>query len=128
MFFLISKLVLTLFRIGHFGAAHGWGSKKTPFPKICHTYPTMMKLGTFILYLKKIQKYINHVTHPLSSADISILLPEFGKFCYIKKYRYRLYFYTLFLILLTFLSLERFINKHGYNFDDISKNGWSRPS
>ena len=25
-------------------------------PKICHTYPTMMKLGTVIPYLKKIQK------------------------------------------------------------------------
>ena len=24
--------------------------------KICHAYPTMMKLGTVILYLKKIQK------------------------------------------------------------------------
>ena len=25
-------------------------------PKICHTYPTMMKLGTVRPYLKKIQK------------------------------------------------------------------------
>ena len=31
-------------------------SKKSPLPKICHTYPTMMKLGTVIPYLKKIQK------------------------------------------------------------------------
>ena len=27
-----------------------------PVPKICHTYPTMMKLGTVIPYLRKIQK------------------------------------------------------------------------
>ena len=27
-----------------------------PPPKICHKYPTMMKLGTVIRYLKKIQK------------------------------------------------------------------------
>ena len=27
-----------------------------PFPKIRHTYPTMMKLGTVISYLRKIQK------------------------------------------------------------------------
>ena len=26
------------------------------FPKICFTYPTMMKLSTVIPYLKKIQK------------------------------------------------------------------------
>ena len=45
--------------MGIFGAAHGWrggGGKKAPLPKICHTYPTRMKLGTVIPYLKKIQK------------------------------------------------------------------------
>ena len=49
---------LTLFRMGFFGAAHRWGrAKKTSLlPKICHTYPTMIKLGTVIPYLKKIQK------------------------------------------------------------------------
>ena len=74
--------------MGLFGAAHGWGEgKKAPFPKTCHTYPAMIKLGTVIPYLKKIQKYINHVTHPLSSADISIFSPEITRFCYIKKYR-----------------------------------------
>ena len=30
-----------------------WGAKRS---KICHTYATMMKLGTVILYPKKIQK------------------------------------------------------------------------
>ena len=30
--------------------------KKDPFPKICDTYPTMIKLGTVIPYLKKIQQ------------------------------------------------------------------------
>ena len=49
--------VLTLFRMGLLGAAHGWvGSKKSPLTKICHTYPTMMKLGTIIPYLNKIKK------------------------------------------------------------------------
>ena len=65
---------LTLFRMGFFGAAHGWGrgGKKPPLPKTGHTYLTMMKLGTVIPYLEKIQKNMNHVAHPLSSADISI--------------------------------------------------------
>ena len=44
------------------------------------------------LYPKKIQKYITHVTHPLSSGDINIISPEASNFCYIKKYRYRLHF------------------------------------
>ena len=61
--------------MGLFGAAHGWGGggvKMFPFSKICHTYPTVMKLDTAIPCLKKIEIYINHVTHPLRSADISI--------------------------------------------------------
>ena len=44
------KKILTLFRMGFFGAAHGWGeTKRPPFPKICHTYPTVMKLGSYTL-------------------------------------------------------------------------------
>ena len=81
--------------MGFFGAAHGWGGAKRPLlPKICHTYPTMMKLDIVTPYLKKIQKYMNHVTHLMSSADISIFSPEVSKFCYIKNYRYRLHFDT----------------------------------
>ena len=51
----ISKL--TLFRMGLFGAAHGWeGGQKIPLPEIFHTYPAVIKLGTVIPYLKKVQK------------------------------------------------------------------------
>ena len=53
-----TPLRLTLFRMGFFGAAHGWGGggggKNVPLPKICHTYPTITKLGPVIPYLKKI--------------------------------------------------------------------------
>ena len=47
----IRIILLTLFRMGFFGAAHGWGGGLfgPPLPKICHKYPTMMKLGTVIL-------------------------------------------------------------------------------
>ena len=38
----------TLFRMGLFRAAHGWGAKRPPFPINCHTYPATMKLATFI--------------------------------------------------------------------------------
>ena len=64
----------------------------------------MMKLGTGISYLNKSKKYMNHVTHPLGSADISIFSPKITKFCYIKKYRYRLHFDAQFLIFLTFIE------------------------
>ena len=57
---------LTLFRMDLFGAAQGWGgAKRFPLPKICHTYPTMMKLGTRIPTLKEIQKLYKSRDTPL---------------------------------------------------------------
>ena len=50
---------------------------------------------------------MNHVTHPLSSAGISIFSPEISKCCYMKKYRYTWHFDTQFLILLTFTESLR---------------------
>ena len=50
---------------------------------------------------------MNHVTHPLNSADISIFSPEISRFCCIKKYRYRLHSSTQFLIFLAFLESLR---------------------
>ena len=45
---------LTLFRMGFLGAAHEWGAKSSPLPNMYDTYPTMMKFGTVIPYLRKI--------------------------------------------------------------------------
>ena len=111
--------------------------KRFPLPKICHIYPTKMKLGTFIPYLKKIHKiyksrewitYINHLyeSHSLSSANISIFLLEISKFCYIRKYRYRsicryIFWYIISNSFNFFWILKDFFNKHGYNFDDVRK-------
>ena len=44
----------------------------------------MMKLGTVTPCLKKNQKYMNYVTHPLSSAYISNFSTGSSEFCYIK--------------------------------------------
>ena len=72
---------------------------------------------------------MNHVTQPLTSAEISIFSPEISKFCYIKKCRYRLHFSTelsnYFRFSRVFTDL---FNKPGYNFDDVSKNGYPRSS
>ena len=58
---------LTLFRIGLFGASYRWEGAKSslppPPPKICHTYSTIMKLGTVIPYLKKTSKNISITWH-----------------------------------------------------------------
>ena len=86
---------LTLFRMGFFGAAHRWGGRGQKGP------PSSLKSATHILqwgklaqlYLtwKRSKKCMNHVTHPMSPANISNFSPEISKFCYIKKYMYRLH-------------------------------------
>ena len=72
---------------------------------------------------------MNHMTHPLSSADVNNFSIEISKFCYIKKRRYRQHF--LYLISYSFnfsWVFKDLFNKHGYNFDDASKNGYAWPS
>ena len=62
------------------------GRQKGPLPKICHLYTKMIKLGTVIPYLKKIQKIYK-------SRDAPSIFPlEISNFYYIKKYRYRMHF------------------------------------
>ena len=58
--------------------AGGGEEQKGPLPKNCHTYPTIMKLGTVKPYS---EKYVDIMTQPLSSADISIFYPEIRNFC-----------------------------------------------
>ena len=92
--FLYLYCILTLFKMGFFGAAHGW-ERRTSLPQIYPAYPTMMKLSKVVPYLKKIQKKNkSQVTHCLNSPDISIFLPKISKLCCVKKYRYRLPFDT----------------------------------
>ena len=87
--------LLTVFRMDLLGTAHGWGASKRPLvPKICHTYPTMMKLGTGILYLKKFKNIYKSSETPLKFCRHSIFSPENSNLCHIKKYRYRLHFNT----------------------------------
>ena len=74
------------------GMEGGGGAKRALLPNICHTYPTVMKLGTVIVH-------VNHVTNPFISADISIFSSEISKFCYIREFRYRLRFGKQILIL-----------------------------
>ena len=62
----------------------GWGgvggAKSSPLPKICHIYPTMMKLGAVIPYLMKIQKIYESRDTPLNSAEICDFHPKSANF------------------------------------------------
>ena len=49
--------------MGFFGAAHGWRGGGLFGHTYRHTYPTIMKLGTVMPYLRKIQRmYKSHDT------------------------------------------------------------------
>ena len=102
--------MLTLFRMGFFVAAHEWrGAKKVSLPKICRTYPKMMKLDAVIPYLKKFQKLYELRDTPIEFCWHQHLLPEIRTFCYNKKYSYRFHLDTYFLTLLTFLQSLRIV-------------------
>ena len=100
----ICIIIVTLFRMSLFGVAHGcWRQKARPRSKFFHTYPTMMKLGTVIPYLKKIQEIYDSHDTPLKFCQHQHFFTGITKFCYIKKHRYKFHFHTQYLILLTFL-------------------------
>ena len=89
----------------------------------------MMKLGTVIFYLKQIKNiYINHVTYLLSSADISIFHLKSANFA---TSRNKIQTEFSYIICTSFnfpCGFNNCFNKYGYNFDDVSKNNYSRPS
>ena len=69
----------------------------------------MVKLGTVIPYLKKIQKVYESRNTPFEFCRNQHFLPEISNFCYMKKYRYRLHFNTQFPILLTVFEFLRVV-------------------
>ena len=75
---MIQKQLLKLFKLIQDGPFKGYSrrrGKKVPLPKICHTYPLMIKLGISIPYLKKIQKmYESRDTTPFFTGNQQILL------------------------------------------------------
>ena len=107
--FEISKKTLKLFRMGLFLEAYvgrrEWEGKKTLHSQNLSHIPQWRSLAQLYLTWRRSKKYINHVTHLLSSASISIFSLEISNFHYTRKHRYTPNFNTWFLILFTFLRL-----------------------
>ena len=92
--------------------------------------PPSLKSVTYILqwwnlaqlYLteRRSKKYINHMAHPLSSADISIFHRKSAIFIISRN--------TNVDCILMYNFFKGCFDKHGCNFHDISKIGYSRPS
>ena len=82
---IIWQAALTLFRVGFFGGCSriGVGGQKGP-PSLKSVTHILQWWNLAQLYLtqRRSKKYMNHATHLLSSADISIFSPGINKFCY----------------------------------------------
>ena len=96
-------------------------AKKGPLHKICHTYPTMIKLSTVIPYLKKVQKiYESHDT-PLEFCWHQHI---FTRYRQILLYQERQIQIAIWYIISNYFNFfwvfKDCLNKHGYNFDDVS--------
>ena len=82
----------------------GRGAKKGRLPKICHRYPTTMKLRTVMPYLKKIQKkYESPDTHPELWRHRHFFIGNQQTLLY-QEIQIQIAFWYIILILLTFLE------------------------
>ena len=103
--------------------------KKSPFPKICHTYPTMMKLGTVIPYLKKFQKLYESRDTPLEFCWHQHFFTGNQQILLHQEIQIEIEFWYIISNAFNFSWVfNNCFNKRGHNFDDVSKNGYSRPS
>ena len=91
--------------------------------KICHTYPTMMKLGTVIPYLKKIPKIYESRDTPPKFYWHQHFFTENQQILLYQDIQIKIAFWYNFSWV-----FKDFFNKSGYKFDDVSKNGYPRPS
>ena len=74
-------LVLNHIQDGFFWDCSQIGGELKDLPSLKFvTYPTIVKLYIAIPYVKKIEKHINHIIHPLSSDDIMIFSQEIRNF------------------------------------------------
>ena len=72
--------------MGIFGIAHG--CERFPPKSLSHKSYNNETWHSYTLPKENLKIYKNHVTHSLSSADISIFSPVISNFSYIKFYSY----------------------------------------
>ena len=126
------KYPLTLFRIGFLGLlTDGEGAKGSPVRKICHTYPLIMKLGTIIPYPKKIHKIYESRDTTFEFCwyqyfFAGLLHKDFFISIFLVGFLHKCFFYTFWYIISIYFNsfwvFKDFYNKHGWSFDDASKN------
>ena len=69
-----------------------WQGRRTQLLKSVTNILQCWNLAQSCFTLRRSKRHINHATHSMHSADISIFSPKISNFCYIKKNDYRLHF------------------------------------
>ena len=117
----------TLFKMSFFGAAHGSGvrAKRGALLKVCHTYPTMMKPGRVIPYLRRIQKMCESRDKPLEFCWHQHFLTWNQQILPYQEIQIKIAFWYIISNSFNFSWVFKdCFNEHGYNFDDVSKNDY----
>ena len=128
------NLALTLFKMALVGSAHGWGEggggrQKSPLPKICQTYPTIMILCTVMPYLKKNWKIKKSRDTLLEfSWHQHFFTGNRQTLLYQETQMKTAYWFIISNFFNLFWVFKDLLNKHGCNFDDVRQNGYSRLS
>ena len=114
----------------YFGATHikVVGAKR-PLLKICHTFTKMIKHATVIPYLKKVQKMYDSRDTRLEFCWHHDFSPENQQILLYQEIQIYIAFWCIISSSFNFSWVfEDCFNKHGCNYYDVSKNGYSRPS
>ena len=89
--------------------------------EICHTYPTMMKLGTITPDLNRIHKIYDWRDAPLEFCWHQHFFSGNQQILLYQKMQIKISFWFIISNLFNFFWVFKgCFNKHGYNFDDIS--------
>ena len=118
-----------LFRMVFFGAAHGWGPPERSSSIKSVTHILLWWNSAVIPYLKKIQKtYKSHDT-PLEFYWHQQFFTRNQQNLLYQEIQIQIAFWYIISNSFNFSWVFKdFFNKPGYNFDDVSKNGYPRPS
>ena len=118
-----------LFRMVFFVAAHGWGPPERSSSIKSVTHILLWWNSAVIPYLKKIQKtYKSHDT-PLEFYWHQQFFTRNQQNLLYQEIQIQIAFWYIISNSFNFSRVfKHCFNKHGYNFDDGSKNGWPRPS
>ena len=99
-----------------------------PLTKIFHTYPTMMKFGRAIFYLKKIQKTYESRETPLELCWHHWFFAENQQILIYQEIQiYIAFWYIISNSFNIFWVFKYYFNKNSYNFDNISKICYPKP-